>query len=128
MKKSILALLLCMIMLLILPMAGLAEGAEKAPIDLTAILVASINILGFVIARYLIPWLKERTTSDQRTKMLAAVNTAVYAAEQLFGPKAGEKKLAQVKEWLQDQGFDIDSSSVITAIEAAVQELTLLQL
>lgn len=122
---------LCLVMVCAcFPLLAVAENGGAAPtvkIDLTTVLVAVINVIALVVARYLIPWIKERTTADQQEKMLAAVKTAVYAAEQMFGPGTGARKLEKVKDWLQKQGFDIDSGAVITAIEAAVQQLTLEQ-
>lgn len=115
---------------IVMPIMALAEAVSEQPvmrIDLTTILVALIDILAAVAIRYAVPWFKSKTTAEQRQKMLSAVNIAVYAAEQLLGPGYGQKKLDQVKVWLQEQGYDIDSTEVITAIEAAVQQLTLEQ-
>lgn len=126
MKKRTILCMMTMALLMV-PIVALAENATQPTIDLTAILVAAINIIALVVARYLIPWLRAKTTAEQREKLLSAVKIAVYAAEQLIGSGNGTSKLDMVKAWLRDQGFDVDTAAVATAIEAAVQQLTLEQ-
>jgi predicted Kef-type K+ transport protein len=127
MKKFLIALMLFMILLPTVAMATTTTAEATVKIDLTALLVALLNIIVMVVARYAVPWIKTKTTESQQQKMLSAVNVAVYAAEQMIGAGFGKDKLEQVKQWLLEQGFDIDSTAVITAIEAAVQQLTLEQ-
>jgi predicted Kef-type K+ transport protein len=128
-KKVLLVLILTMVFMSMLPSIAMAADTTEATvkIDLTTLFVALLNIIVMVVARYAVPWIKSKTTESQRQKMLSAVNVAVYAAEQMLGAGFGQDKLDQVKKWLQEQGFDIDSTAVLTAIEAAVQQLTLQQ-
>jgi predicted Kef-type K+ transport protein len=128
-KKVLLVLILTMVFMSMLPSIAMAADTTEATvkIDLTTLFVALLNILFMVVARYAVPWIKSKTTESLRQKMLSAVNIAVYAAEQMLGAGFGQDKLDQVKKWLQEQGFDIDSTAVLTAIEAAVQQLTLQQ-
>ena len=89
-------------------------------IDLTPIVQAVIGLLAALITYKLIPLIKAKTTAEQQALLQVTVRTLVYAAEQIYGSGAGEKKLQYVKQQLQKQGFDVD----INQIEAAVKELT----
>ena len=87
-------------------------------IDLTPIIQAIIALLAAIITYKLIPWIKARTTNEQQAMLSAAIKTAVFAAEQMYGAGNGEKKLGYAIEWLNKRGFDADREE----IEAAVKE------
>ena len=53
-----------------------------AQIDLTQIILAVITLIGALISRYLIPWLKAKLDDRQTEALNAIVRVAVYAAEQ----------------------------------------------
>ena len=89
-------------------------------IDLTAILQALIGLVAALVTAYVIPWIKAKTTTEQRAMLLGVTRTLVYAAEQLYGPGAGAEKLEYVRARLVARGFDIDAA----AIEAAVREMS----
>ena len=88
-------------------------------IDITQIVVAFIGLLSALITYRLIPWIKANTTAKQQMMLKAAVQTAVFAAEQLYGAGEGEKKFQYAIEWLKNHGYDADKAD----IEAAVYEL-----
>lgn len=88
-------------------------------IDLTQIVVALIGLLSAFITYRLIPWLKTNTDEKQRAMIKAAVQTAVFAAEQIYGAGEGDKKFDYVVNWLKEQGYDVGK----TEIESAVYEL-----
>lgn len=88
-------------------------------IDLTQIVVALIGLLSALITYRLIPWLKANTTEKQRVLIKAAIQTAVYAAEQMYGAGEGDKKFDYAINWLREQGYDVSKAE----IEAAVYEL-----
>ena len=88
-------------------------------VDLTQIVVALIGLLSALITYRLIPWLKANTNIKQQAMIKAAVQTAVYAAEQIYGAGEGEKKFDYVVNWLKEQGYDVGK----TDIEAAVYKL-----
>ena len=88
-------------------------------IDLTQIVVALIGLLSAFITYRLIPWIKANTDAKQQALIKAAVQTAVFAAEQIYGAGEGEKKFEYVVNWLKEQGYDVGK----TDIEAAVYEL-----
>ncbi len=88
-------------------------------IDITQIVVALIGLLSALITYRLIPWIKANTNVKQQAMIKAAVQTAVFAAEQIYGAGEGEKKFEYVVNWLKEQGYDVSK----TEIEGAVYEL-----
>ncbi len=87
-------------------------------IDLTPIINAIILLLASIITVKVIPWIKAKTTSEQQAMLRAAVKTAVFAAEQIYGAGNGEHKLEYVYEILKTKGYVVDR----VQIEAAVGE------
>ena len=92
-------------------------------IDLTPLLQAVISLLAAIITVYFIPWLKAQTTARQREMISAAVHTAVYGAEKLYGAGNGAEKLVYAREWLRSQGFEIDPERLTMEIDAAIREM-----
>lgn len=88
-------------------------------IDITQIVVAFIGLLSALITYRLVPYIKAKTTVQQQAFIKAAVQTAVFAAEQLYGAGEGEKKFDYAIQWLRDHGYDVCKAD----IEAAVYEL-----
>ena len=87
-------------------------------IDLTKILIAIIDILAALITYKLIPLIKAKTTEKQQALIEAAVQTAIFAAEQIYGAGEGEKKLEYALEWLRDKGYDVNRTEVEAAVYA----------
>ena len=94
-------------------------------IDLTQIILAIITLIGALIARYLIPLIKEKTDEKSYAMFQTAVSVAVYAAEQLYTSKQGQEKKEYVLQVLAAQGYDVDMEAVEAQIEATVRELRL---
>lgn len=88
-------------------------------IDLTKVIVALIGLLSTVITCWLVPWIKANTTVKQQQILRGAVQTAVFAAEQIYGADKGQEKYEYVVNWLKEHGFEFDKADV----EAAVFEL-----
>ena len=88
-------------------------------IDLTPIIEALIGLLAALITYRLLPWLKAKLSAQQMESLHMATRTLVYAAEQIYGSKTGEVKLAWVEGQLEKRGFRADRE----AIEAYVKEL-----
>lgn len=88
-------------------------------IDITQIVVALIGLLSALITYRLVPWIKANTNVKQQAMIKAAIQTAVFAAEQIYGAGEGEKKFDYVVNWLKEQGYDVSK----TEIEGAVFEL-----
>ena len=106
---------------------ALAEEAAEAAaaIDLTDIITAVLALIAALITRYVIPWIKEKTTLEQQKRIQAAIDTVVFAAEKLYGAGQGEKKKQYVLAKLRANGYDVDDQMVRAGIEAAVMALDL---
>lgn len=74
-----------------------------------------------MITAFLIPWIKAKYTTEQRQRISAAYRTVVYAAEQLFGAGAGDKKLEWAIGQLEAKGFTVDRAT----LEAEVKKMSL---
>lgn len=93
-------------------------------IDITAIINAAIALIAAVVTAFVVPWIKSKTTAQQREDLIAWVKIAVAAAEQIYkGDKRGAEKKQYVLDFLEDNGFSVDNDSVNAAIEAAVKQL-----
>lgn len=92
-------------------------------INLTDILQAIIVVIGGLIARYVIPWIKEKLDEKQYDIFCGMVRVGVYAAEQLFNSDQGQEKKHYVLNFLKENGYEIDSTTVDATIEATVKEL-----
>lgn len=93
-------------------------------IDITTIINAVIALIAAVISVFVIPWIKSKTTVQQREQLVAWVKIAVSAAEQLYkGSGRGEEKKQYVLDFLSKNGFSVNEDSVNAAIEAAVKQL-----
>jgi len=94
--------------------------------DLTGIAWAVISMLAAWITTQVVPWIKARTTAEQRRVALQLVKTAVYAAEQLYkGDGRGAEKLQYVEIRLAEVGIKLDTETIREMIEAAVLELAI---
>lgn len=87
-------------------------------IDLTTLINALIALMAAVITAFVIPWIKSKTTAQQRELMESVVKSLVYAAEQIFGAGSGEEKLQYVIDRLRAMGYTVD----LSLIEATVKE------
>lgn len=87
-------------------------------IDLTTLANALIALLAAVITAFVIPWIRAKTTVQQRELLQSVVKSLVYAAEQIFGAGRGEDKLQYVVDRLKAQGYTVD----LALIEATVKD------
>lgn len=93
-------------------------------IDLTQIIVAVITLIFGLIAKYVIPYLKEKYSTEQLEKMKLWAKVAVEAAEMLYvGSGRGEEKKKYVLDFLQSKGFSVDFETIENLLESAVLEL-----
>lgn len=92
-------------------------------IDLTQIILAVITLIGAIITRYLIPWIKGKLSDHQYEVFNGLVRTGVYAAEQLYYSNQGSQKFQYVIDLLKEHGYDVDSLAVKALIESTVKEL-----
>ena len=93
-------------------------------IDITPIVNAVIALLAAGVSVFLIPWIKSKTTDEQRNELLEGVEVGVAAAQLLYkGQGRGEEKKKYVLEFLASMGFTVDEEAINAAIEAAVNQL-----
>lgn len=92
--------------------------------DITPIVQAVFALIAAIITAIVIPYIKSRTTAQQREQMLAWVKIAVSAAEQIFtGSGRGAEKKAYVLDWLKAHGMSLDESTLDAMIESAVHDM-----
>lgn len=91
--------------------------------DLTPVFNALTALLAAVITAFVIPWIKRQTTEKDRETLLAWVEIAVSAAQQLYHNLDGEARKAYVLDFLAGKGYHVDDKDVNSAIEAAVLKL-----
>lgn len=90
-------------------------------IDITPLCMAVMALAAVVITLYLVPWIKSKTTKEQRESINVLVKIAVQAAEQIFaGTGRGEEKKAYVMDFLAKKNLKIDMAELDKLIEAAV--------
>jgi len=96
-------------------------------IDLTQIILAIITLIGGIITRYLIPWIKDKLDDRQYAVFCGLVKTGVYAAEQIFSTEQWKEKKQYVVDLLKENGYTVDTTAVDALIEATVRELRIEQ-
>ncbi|MBQ6595322.1 MAG: holin [Clostridia bacterium] len=88
-------------------------------IDLTKIFEAILALCAALVTTFLIPWIKQRLTAGQQEVLSTLIETAVLAAEQMYGSGMGQEKLKAVLDYLHGKGYDVD----VEQIEAVVYAL-----
>ncbi len=91
--------------------------------DFTTLIECIVALLSAVVTTFLIPYLKQRLTEEKQSRLLFWVQTAVRAAEQLFGSKAGKQKKEYVVAFLLEKGIVFDVDEVTALIESEVYKL-----
>ncbi len=88
------------------------------------IILALIGLLGTIITYIVIPYIKSKTTKEQRESVVFWVQIAVNAAEQIYiGEGQGKDKKQYVIELLNSKGIQITEDQLDVLIEAAVFEM-----
>ena len=96
-------------------------------IDLTQIILAVITLIGAIITRYVIPWIKEKTNEKQFEALKVLARVGVYAAEQIFTSEQWKEKKQYVLDFLTKNGYSVDAPAVDALIESLVRELRIEQ-
>lgn len=92
--------------------------------NITPIVEAVITLICAVITAVIIPYIRSRTTAQQRDEINTWVKIAVSAAEQVYtGSGRGLEKKAYVIKWLNEHGITVDTEKLDAIIEAAVYDL-----
>lgn len=81
----------------------------------------TIMVLGVVVTYRLIPWIKSKTTEQQRQEATYWISLAVKVAEQIYADKGqGVLKKEYVLKWLNDNGIKISESQANILIDLIV--------
>mgnify|MGYP001442251267 CR=1 FL=1 len=87
-----------------------------------------IPILGAIITYLIVPFIRQKTTKEQRENIYFWVRVAVQAAEMIYKEKGqGKLKKEYVITFLQSKGMNITIQELDVLIEAAVKELNIIQ-
>ena len=92
--------------------------------DITEIVECLILLISAVITTFVIPVLRQRLSDDKRQKLLFWIETAVNAAEQIYGSKTGQQKKDYVVSFLLSKGIVANIDEVTALIESEVYKLT----
>ena len=92
--------------------------------DITEIVEAVIILASAVITTFVVPVLKQKLSAEKRQKLLFWIETAVNAAEQLYGSKTGQQKKEYVVSFFLSKGIVADIDEVTALIESEVYKLT----
>ena len=92
-------------------------------IDLTPVIEALLGLLAMLLTYRLLPWLKGKLTAQQQEMLWMTTRTLVFAAEQVYGSKAGAAKLAWVETELEKRGFKVDTAVIESIIKEFGTEL-----
>lgn len=97
--------------------------------DVTTIILGLILVCAGLVTAFGIPFIKSKLNAEQLATLKSIVNIAVFAAEQILGPKMGTDKKAYAldyaKKLLAKLGLTFDEEAIDAAIEAQVKELKL---
>jgi len=95
-------------------------------IDIDIMVKVIIPILGAIITYLIVPFIKQKTTKEQREDIYFWVRVAVQAAEQMADAGLiNIPKKEYVINFLTKQGINITIQDLDAMIEAAVYELNL---
>ena len=87
-----------------------------------------IPILGAIITYLIVPFIRQKTTKEQRENIYFWIKVAVAAAEQIYKEKGqGKLKKEYVVDFLIAKGVNITIEELDVLIEAAVKELNMAQ-
>lgn len=98
-------------------------------IDWTQIILALISLIGTILTVVFIPYIRSKTTKQQRENIYTIIQSAVWAADQMFkaSDPSGGIRNTWVMNTLKEMNLDISQKDLVRLIEEAVQELNLAQ-
>ncbi|GHV26437.1 hypothetical protein FACS18948_2090 [Clostridia bacterium] len=91
-------------------MDNMVIDVQSTMVQVIALIVISL------IARYVVPWIKARTTAEQQMALNGVLDMLVFAAEQIYGNKTGAEKLSAVLDWAKERGIDAEREDVESAV------------
>ena len=93
-------------------------------LDITQIVIAVIGLMISAVSVYLIPYIRSKTTEEQRSKIRMWARIAVEAAEMIFREAgSGALKYQYVLDFLEAKGFQLNEQELKIFIESAVLEM-----
>lgn len=92
--------------------------------DITEIIECIVGLVSALITVFIIPVLRQKLSDEKRQRLLFWIETAVNAAEQLYGSKTGQQKKDFVVSFLLSKGIVADVDEVAALIESEVYKLT----
>lgn len=98
-------------------------------IDWTQIILALISLIGAILTAVVIPYIRSKTTKQQRENIYTIIQSAVWAADQMFkaSDPSGGIRNTWVMNTLKEMNLDISRKDLVRLVEEAVQELNLAQ-
>lgn len=85
---------------------------------------ALIALIGAIITYVIVPYIKSKTTENQRENVKFWVQVAVGAAEQIYKEKGqGKLKKEYVLDFLNSKGIKITDEQLDVLIEATVYQI-----
>lgn len=86
-----------------------------------------VMVVALVVARYLVPWLKEKIGADRMAQIEKWTKYAVEMAQQVHWSQPGKDRKAIVTEFLREiltaKNISISDEQLDVLIEAAVKEM-----
>ena len=92
--------------------------------DVTDIIEAVVVLISALITTFLLPYIKQKLSDEKRQKLIFWIETAVKAAEQIYGSKTGQQKKDYVVAFLLSKGIVANVDEVTALIESEVYKLT----
>lgn len=92
-------------------------------LDFTPLAEALITLAVTAITVFLIPWLRERYSTETLEKARGWVQIAVYAAEKLYGAGNGAEKLAYAEQVLAQHNIKLDTATLTAMIDAEIKKM-----
>ena len=92
--------------------------------DITDIIEAVVVLLSALVTTFLLPYIRQKLSDEKRQKLIFWIETAVKAAEQIYGSKTGQQKKDYVVAFLLSKGIVADVDEVTALIESEVYKLT----
>ena len=92
--------------------------------DITDIIEAVVVLLSALVTTFLLPYIRQKLSDEKRQKLIFWIETAVKAAEQIYGSKTGQQKKDYVVAFLLSKGIVANVDEVTALIESEVYKLT----
>lgn len=94
-------------------------------IDYTAVILAIISVIGAILTKVLVPYLRSKIDEQKLSEIKFWVDIAVIAVEKAFEtePGMGEVKKYQVMDFIKKLNLPVTDEQLGILIDAVVEEL-----